>query len=416
MSSPTNTPERKALVEVSHNVVKLPTKNKALAPRAKSQPRRRKAVPKTILKTEPSQSEWVPLTEFTLFKKLPVEIRQLIWKLALPRTTVHELRWKFSHDFPNSRIRRDFHYGEVPVVVARCPALMQTCTEAREVGLKIFTTMMARKDIKVAVGEKIDPKDAFKLNVRGLVNNYIPEDHPDLVPNESWDDDPIRKVLPISVPKLNYFDLENDILYANWETWSARFDRDSKYGFVFPHRDFESHITQEDSDNIRHLAIDYRILTGGNENKYRQKPGYNALEWQLDALTDRGKFSNLEKLTIVITDHGSLRGLKQLPKGIGYTYQGPVTFADDADLGPYYRDKHRKGPRWFGPWENIATDFGIDPKTLDEDGPAVVKAAIAAEKDIVLDELEKLRKKYPEKKFPDVNWVYSFRNGRFRLH
>lgn len=102
---------------------------------------------------------------------------------------------------------------------------------------------------------------------------------------------------------------------------------------------------------------------------------------------------------------------------INYTYRGPVTFAEDADIGPYYRAKpHRKGARWFGPWENIAKDFGIDPKTLGEDGPAVVKAAIAAEKEKVQEELEEMRKKYPEKKFPDVNWVYSLRNGRFSLH
>lgn len=278
-----------------------------MAPRAKGQPRRRKAVAKTTSnttrKTEPAQPEWIPITEFTRFKDLPNEIRTMIWKFTLPRAAVQELRWRFwHHNLRHSYLREDFHEREGPDVIARCPAPMQTCQEARKIGLKIFTPMMVREDFKLAVGELIDPRDAWKLNIRGLVNDRIPEDHPDLVPYPYVSLQPqIPTVLPISVPKLNYFDLKNDFCYANWQTYSPFFDRALERTFVFPHRDFAQTITQEDSDNIRHLAIDYRMITGGNENWYRTKPGYNALEYQLNGLTDQGKFSNLETLTIVVS-------------------------------------------------------------------------------------------------------------------
>ncbi|KAF8851172.1 hypothetical protein BDZ45DRAFT_731056 [Acephala macrosclerotiorum] len=426
MSSMNNTPERKALLEVAGNVSKLPSKNKAFAPRAKGQPRKvnakraHKTPSNTVLKTEPARPKWVQLTEFKLWEKLPIEIRTMIWKMLLPQPAVHNLEYGLVSQLRYSN-RSCWDWR----VVARAPTLLRVCRESREVGLEALTPMMRRPSVIVHAKGSIDIQDVEALSLKGLNDGQAPEDSPE-IDNSTifrYKDDIFGRNetgkthgLVFQLERQNFFNLKNDICYVDGQSWTPRI-----YGGQDLDR-FVQIINIEDSTKITHLALDFQLLTSYHHmDQYRRNHGWDTFERKLGRITEGAKFPNLKTLTLVIVDHGSLRCRSELKDfeqkyAIQKHYQDPITFADDADIGPYIRPGHRKNGRWFGPWERLAKYFGIDEKDQQEDGPVVVKAAIETTKKKFEEDLEKLRLSNPGTTYPDIKWTYLLRGGKFLLH
>ncbi|KUJ24173.1 uncharacterized protein LY89DRAFT_713079 [Mollisia scopiformis] len=101
-----------------------------------------------------------PLKEFTVFPKLPIELRLEIFGEAMPGPRVIEIMWANDH-----------LYTDCPI-----PALLHTCAESRNLALKTFKKFKAVDDTISLVADDVAMPDEDKRAPRRLAVGFVKQD------------------------------------------------------------------------------------------------------------------------------------------------------------------------------------------------------------------------------------------------
>ncbi|KAH9211475.1 hypothetical protein DL95DRAFT_412090 [Leptodontidium sp. 2 PMI_412] len=433
--SPAATNTAHQVVEVSSQV-EVPVEATALLARPRTSGVPIKAAarrPAPVRKTRAARKS-KPLKEFTIFEKLPFELRIMIMVLALPDPIIHEVRvhekfekFIYPENWPPAR------HG-FPAT-NRHPALLRVNKEFRTFALKHYTPLLSRHPIVTGLGKKLYPSagiDQLNYPDGTIVTEDMPEigNYCDLsgpLPNPF----PTRGVL-LKAHKRSYVDVERDTLYFNETTFKGNTTVRNLKGV----RQINREVQVEDSCNVKHVAIDYAMWKGtpkyhygwwkappgatilephlllnehGFTGRYIYPPHINEVDLNLGYLFEGGAFAALTTLTLVICDYrnGRTRVWSDKEKYLN----GPITFSESADLGPELR---RKGGRQRGPWASVV-EMCFDRVPNVPDSPAAVLAQIEVAKADIAAQVAELRVQKPEAHIPEIKWAFALRNGKFRL-
>lgn len=267
-----------------------------------------------------------PLKEFTIFEKLPFELRIMIMVLALPDPIIHEVRvhekfekFIYPENWPPAR------HG-FPAT-NRHPALLRVNKEFRTFALKHYTPLLSRHPIVTGLGKKLYPSagiDQLNYPDGTIVTEDMPEtgNYCDLsgpLPNPF----PTRGVL-LKAHKRSYVDVERDTLYFNETTFKGNTTVRNLKGV----RQINREVQVEDSCNVKHVAIDYAMWKGtpkyhygwwkappgatilephlllnehGFTGRYIYPPHINEVDLNLGYLFEGGAFAALTTLTLVVS-------------------------------------------------------------------------------------------------------------------
>jgi hypothetical protein len=242
-------------------------------------------------------------TKFTLFRKLPTEVRAMMWQLALPPGAERELRFVrlYPRDLRDD-VRHAFKtFGSPP------PALLQTCSESRMVTRKHYVEALNRPPILNTL-EHHDPYIAGDERLTTLAEHHNARIH------LNGDEQPGRGLLQV-FPKQNYINFEIDTVVLKRATFfdlsnkdnlpldSARFDQ------LQPHtiKTILSFLQVTDTERIIHLSIENQVFTQKDyiyDRSSWSRPVpvrfLNRLELHLSILRSNGHFKRLKTLELVV--------------------------------------------------------------------------------------------------------------------
>ncbi|KAL2065514.1 hypothetical protein VTL71DRAFT_3184 [Oculimacula yallundae] len=317
------------------------------------------------------------LKVFTVFNKLPSELRCMIFVYLLPKPdAIHEAIWDFFKD--NNDVDVDRICGGFQSTNRTPTALLRVNKESRALALKHYTPVLARRSVVKPIGSYLLSGNMYEGNVIAGTEKKYPHGHiitEDMVEVRSHtlsDDFLAKRGVLIEYPARSFFNLKNDILYFNSATYNKH-----------PIRDYD-------------LWVDIK--------RSWSKEFVNSLHAGLHHLSVKhAQFTNLNTLTLVFYDTGHPDMKEKTTQNTG-----PITFTENEDIGPMTR---RKGGRVPGPFEAVARVLRA-PTPLPT--PAAVLAEIELRKTTTATEVLELKKQKPEMNVPEIKWRFARRNGKFK--
>jgi hypothetical protein len=230
-------------------------------------------------------------------KKIPIEVRCMIWRYTLPENQLHELVKEYTGTCVPGTSEIYYRYR----FTTPHPVALYVNQESRNEARRFFTLSMSLRDVFLPIGYSYNRKEITLDTPQ--VRKHIWTDyesgicHPDITYTQFG--------IVIKLPKRTWVNYKRDVFYINHHTYFHPYKRMCRLV------DAANQLAPEVTSQIQHLALDVELLHG------------DALELNLNrVLYDVRMLPNLKSLTLVVS---SLPYVLLLPLPLPNWYSTTIT-------------------------------------------------------------------------------------------